>query len=122
MDTEERKETKRERRASEACVDIPDSEVDCIIEQIKKGMERLTKQSHDSITATFRATLSTTNNDNDIRFTKVERSKHIFSSRNDERKYEKDNDGRLENKCDHADDDDHFEDEEQDNHVQEFTM
>ena len=43
--------------------------------------------------------------------------KEEFSSRSDERKDEKDNVGRLEDNCDHADGHEHFEDDEQDNHI-----
>ena len=46
----------------------------------------------------------------------------LYSRRNGERKDEKDNDGRRENNCDHADDDESFEDDEQYNHTTKFTM
>ena len=66
---------KPKRRASEACVDRPESQAVKVVEQIKndkerlakklqEDMEKLTKQSHDSIMQTLRATLSTMNNDN----------------------------------------------------------
>ena len=41
----------------------------------------------------------------------------LHSSSNNERNDEKDSDGRLENNCDHADDDEKIEDDEQDNHM-----
>ena len=55
---------------------------------------------------------------------KSETSKHhedLHSSRNNE-KYDKDSDGRFENNCDHADDDENIEDDEQDNHTPELTL
>ena len=43
-------------------------------------------------------------------------------SRSGKRKDDKDNAGRLEDICDHADDDENIEDDERDNHIPEFTM
>ena len=41
----------------------------------------------------------------------------LYTSRKNEMKDEKDSDGRLENNCDHVDDDENMEDDEQDNHI-----
>ena len=46
----------------------------------------------------------------------------LYSRKNNDRKDEKDSDGRVENNCDHADDDENIEDDEQDNHTPEFSM
>ena len=46
----------------------------------------------------------------------------IRRCRSNERKDEKDSGGRLDNNCDHADNDENIEDDEQDNHLPVFTM
>ena len=63
-----KKQTEEHQRHVSPC---PESQVNHVVEQIK-NYEKLAKQSHDSITQTLRATLSTINNDNKMRFTRVE--------------------------------------------------
>ena len=48
--------------------------------------------------------------------------KDLYSRRNDERKDEKDNDGRLKNNCDHADDDENIKDDAHDKYIPQLTM